>query len=259
EINGKKVDSPMALFDLMQNLKWEDTPKIVAVRGGKKVSVQLKFEKPPAAAEGDQTAKANDSGDVKGLIAALKTALETKDGSLDLSVKVDTSKSDVVELTLRFKKPPADKAESKNEAQGDRPRRRGARNDQDNSPRTEGRRPRAERDPAPVDPHAGADAEAHSMERPTVRLGIMPTYGESEGEGFEIAGVVDGGPAARAGMKDDDRILKIGDKKVSNIYEYMEALRKYKPGDEVPVTVSRKGKDVKLKIKSASQERKEAA
>lgn len=85
--------------------------------------------------------------------------------------------------------------------------------------------------------------------RPPVRLGIMPSYDESEGEGYEIEGVVDGGPAAQAGMKDGDRIYQIGDKKITNVYEYMEALRGYKPGAEVPVTVIRDGKKIELKIK----------
>ena len=253
EINGKKVDSPMAMFDLMQNLKWEDTPKVVAMRGAKKVSVQLKFEKPPEARDQakagpgtpNNSAVASDSSDVKGLIAALKTALETKDGSLDLSVKVDSSKADVFELTLRFKKQPDQQGQSKESAAPSRPRSRGER--------------RADAGRAAESPHEKAEMEQNATERPTVRLGIMPTYGESEGEGFEIAGVVEGGPAARAGVKDDDRIYMIGDKKVSNIYEYMEALRRYKPGDEVPITVLRKGKQVSLKVKSTSQRNKEAA
>lgn len=88
---------------------------------------------------------------------------------------------------------------------------------------------------------------------PSVRLGIMPTYGEKDDdkEGYEIEGVVEGGPAAKAGMKDGDRIYKIGDRKVTNIYEYMEALRAFKPGDEVPVTVIRDGKKIELKVKAS--------
>src|SRR5262249_18514857 len=161
-----------------------------------------KFEKPP---EAKDQAKAGDSTEVKGLIAALKTALETKDGSLDLSVKVDSSKADVFELTLRFKKQPSQPSQTKESAAPSRPRSRGER--------------RADGGRAQESTHEKAEMEQNATERPSVRLGIMPTYGESEGEGFEIAGVVDGGPAARAGVKDDDRIYKIGDKKVSNIYE----------------------------------------
>ncbi len=119
------------------------------------------------------------------------------------------------------------------------------------------------------DPHAAAhagdaahgqvDDRSETREMPPVRLGIMPTYGEGEGEGYEIAGVVENGAAAKAGMKDGDRILSIGERKISNVYEYMEALRKYKPGDQVPVTVLRDGKRVELKIKADGPMVREAA
>ncbi|OQZ05864.1 MAG: hypothetical protein B6D36_07900, partial [Planctomycetes bacterium UTPLA1] len=92
-----------------------------------------------------------------------------------------------------------------------------------------------------------------------VRLGIMPSYGETEGEGYEITGVVEGGAAAKAGMKDGDRIYKIGGVKVTDVYTYMDSLRKYKPGDLVPVVVLRDGKKVELKVKAEGQQSKEAA
>jgi hypothetical protein len=107
--------------------------------------------------------------------------------------------------------------------------------------------------------HGQVDDSAEVREMPPVRLGIMPTYGESEGEGYEIAGVVEGGAAAKAGMKDGDRILSIGSSKISNVYEYMEALRKFKPGDMVPVTVLRDGKRVELKVKAEGPMVREAA
>lgn len=98
-----------------------------------------------------------------------------------------------------------------------------------------------------------------AMTMPPVRLGIMPSYGDADGEGFEITGVVEGGPAAKAGMKDDDRIFKIGDKKVSDVYTYMEALRECKAGQTIPVTVIRDGKKLVLKVKAEGPKVKEAA
>lgn len=99
-------------------------------------------------------------------------------------------------------------------------------------------------------PHGDAGDDESRETMPAVRLGIMPTYGETEGEGYEIDGVVAGGPAAKAGIKDGDRIYRIGDKKVTNVYEYMDALRKFKPGDEIPVVVIREGKKIELKVKA---------
>ena len=112
---------------------------------------------------------------------------------------------------------------------------------------------------AETDPHADMPDDVTSTPMPPVRLGIMPSYGETEGEGYEITGVVEGGAAAKAGMKDGDRIYKIGGVKVTDVYTYMDSLRKYKPGDLVPVVVLRDGKKVELKVKAEGQQSKEAA
>ena len=109
------------------------------------------------------------------------------------------------------------------------------------------------------DPHGDMADDVTSTPMPPVRLGIMPSYGETEGEGYEITGVVEGGAAAKAGMKDGDRIYKIGGVEVTDVYSYMDALRKYKPGDEVPVVVIREGKKVELKVKAEGQKSREAA
>ncbi|HKQ46459.1 MAG TPA: M28 family peptidase [Phycisphaerae bacterium] len=110
------------------------------------------------------------------------------------------------------------------------------------------------------DSHARApsdDSGRNTM--PGVRLGIMPTYGEATEDGYEISGVVEDGPAAKAGMKDSDRIYQIGQERIKDVYSYMEALRKYKAGDEVKVVVLRDGKKVTLTIKTAAQKSREAA
>lgn len=93
--------------------------------------------------------------------------------------------------------------------------------------------------------------------RPPVRIGIMPTHGEQDGEGFGIAGVMEGGPAYKAGMQDSDRILTIGGKKISDIYSYMDALRDYTPGDAIEVVVLRDGEHVPLTIKVTKQKKRD--
>lgn len=108
------------------------------------------------------------------------------------------------------------------------------------------------------DAHEPAD-DVENNTMPPVTLGIMPTYGASEGEGFEIAGVVEGGAADRGGMRDKDRILSIGGKNVTDVYTYMDALRKYKPGDKVHVVVLRDGKHVELTIVTAPPKSPEAS
>ena len=99
-------------------------------------------------------------------------------------------------------------------------------------------------------PASDEDDDDDMPSMPPVRLGIMPSYGQSEGEGFEISGVVEGGAAEKAGMQDDDRIYKIGRHKITDVYSYMEALRSYKPGDQIKVIVIRGGRKVELQVKA---------
>ena len=50
-------------------------------------------------------------------------------------------------------------------------------------------------------------------------------------------------------MHDSDVILSIGGHKVKDVYTYMDALSKYKAGQEVVVVVKREGEMVELKVK----------
>ena len=50
-----------------------------------------------------------------------------------------------------------------------------------------------------------------------------------------------------------DVIIRLGDKKVGTIYDFMELLNAHRPGDEVDVAVKRDGKEVKLRVKLGSR------
>ena len=56
------------------------------------------------------------------------------------------------------------------------------------------------------------------------------------------------GPADMAGMKGGDRIIRIGDKKIANVYDYMAGTRNNKAGDLVEVAVLRDGTEHVLKV-----------
>ena len=80
--------------------------------------------------------------------------------------------------------------------------------------------------------------------------GVMRGYADSGDEkGMHVDGVSEGGPAAKAGMKSDDRIVKIGNVTVNNIYDYMGAMRNAKVGDVVDVVLLRGGTNVAIKVK----------
>ncbi len=102
--------------------------------------------------------------------------------------------------------------------------------------------------------HGGDDrgAEARRPTRPKVRLGIVPDYTAGDEPGLTVSTVVDGGAAKAAGIQDGDRIIRIGEQKIKDMYGYMDALRDHKPGDTLEVVVVRKegaeSKELTLKV-----------
>lgn len=71
-----------------------------------------------------------------------------------------------------------------------------------------------------------------------VTLGIMPDYSYQDG-GVRIDGVIDGKPAAKAGLKQGDIVLQLGDVRINGMQSYMEALGSFSPGDKTEVKVKR--------------------
>jgi hypothetical protein len=98
-------------------------------------------------------------------------------------------------------------------------------------------------------------AAAGSSSPNTASLGIMPDYGHDAPDGLSLSGVREGGPAAQAGLKGGDLIIKVGDLAIGTIYDYMESMDKHKPGEKVEVVVKRNGKDVKLPVTLGSRPR----
>lgn len=78
-------------------------------------------------------------------------------------------------------------------------------------------------------------------------VGTIPDYSEDV-KGLRLSGVREGSPAQKAGLRSGDVIIRFGDQKVENIYDYMDALNRYKPGDTVKVVVLRDGKEVELTL-----------
>ncbi len=80
-----------------------------------------------------------------------------------------------------------------------------------------------------------------------VYLGTIPNYADST-DGLLIDGVRDDSPAAKAGIKTGDRIVKIGTRDVKNVYDYTFALGEMKAGQEYVVEVMRGGEKLVLKV-----------
>lgn len=81
-----------------------------------------------------------------------------------------------------------------------------------------------------------------------VYLGTIPNYGDSN-DGLLIDGVRDDSPAAKAGLKAGDRIVKIGTRDIKNVYDYTYALGEMKAGEEYVVDIMRGTEKLTLKLK----------
>ncbi len=71
-----------------------------------------------------------------------------------------------------------------------------------------------------------------------VYLGTIPNYADS-GAGLLLDGVRDDSPAAHAGLKAGDRIVKLAGREVRNVYDYTAALGELKAGQEYEIEVLR--------------------
>ena len=91
------------------------------------------------------------------------------------------------------------------------------------------------------------DTKKESVSSFKVTLGVMPDYVYT-GKGMRIDSVVDGRVASKAGLKNGDIIIQLGDVKVTDIYKYMEGLGKYEKGQKAQVVVLRNGKKVKKQV-----------
>jgi len=91
------------------------------------------------------------------------------------------------------------------------------------------------------------DSEGRKVSNFKVTLGVMPDYVSTE-KGMKVDSVIEGRPGSVAGMEDGDTIIQMGDKKVNDIYDYMDGLAKFKAGDKTTIKVKRGDKEVKLKV-----------
>lgn len=95
-----------------------------------------------------------------------------------------------------------------------------------------------------------AVAKSESQGRSTgfrVYLGTIPNYADSN-DGLKLDGVRDDSPAAKAGLKAGDKIIKMAGRDVKNVYDYTYALGEMKAGQEYEVELIRDGQRMTLKI-----------
>jgi len=77
-------------------------------------------------------------------------------------------------------------------------------------------------------------------------LGSIPDFGDNS-EGVRLAGVAEGSPAALAGLREGDLIVRFAGNKVQSLDDLAAFLRGKKPGEEVEIVVLRSGSPVTVK------------
>ena len=86
-----------------------------------------------------------------------------------------------------------------------------------------------------------------------VSLGTVPNYAEGKEDGLLLDGVRDESPAAKAGIKAGDKIVKMAGREVRNISDYVFVLGEMKAGEEYEIVVMRGAEKLTLKIIPAAR------
>jgi hypothetical protein len=81
-------------------------------------------------------------------------------------------------------------------------------------------------------------------------LGTIPDYGGPGAgkKGVLLAGVRPGGGAEKGGLRKGDVLVRLGKSEVASVEDLMFVLNASKPGETVPATVLRDGKELKLEV-----------
>ncbi|WP_238944197.1 S1C family serine protease [Allofranklinella schreckenbergeri] len=104
---------------------------------------------------------------------------------------------------------------------------------------------------------AGRGGRDHRVQLPRGRLGLAAdpltpelaqAIGAGAGEGVIVTGVLQGGPAARAGIRPGDIIQQVGEHPVRNVPELLTLVAALRPGQSAPLTLLREGKPRTLAI-----------
>jgi serine protease DegQ len=77
--------------------------------------------------------------------------------------------------------------------------------------------------------------------------------------GVLISGVLEGGPADKAGMKPGDVLTQVNDQAVNDVVTLLNRIAQTSPGDEAKINLVRKGKPMALKLQVGKRPKSKAA
>jgi Zn-dependent M28 family amino/carboxypeptidase len=94
---------------------------------------------------------------------------------------------------------------------------------------------------------AKSSGEGRRSQSFNVSLGVIPGYAESS-DGMKLDGVREGSPAAKAGLKAGDKVIKMAGFDIKNVQDYTYALGQLKAGVEYEIVITRGAETLTLKI-----------
>ncbi|MBV9926430.1 MAG: M20/M25/M40 family metallo-hydrolase [Acidobacteria bacterium] len=100
--------------------------------------------------------------------------------------------------------------------------------------------------------YAVAKSEVNTRTTFRVSLGVMPSYGEAT-DGLKLDSVREGSPAAAAGIRAGDKVVRLAGRDIRNVYDYTQALSEMKAGQEYEIELLRDGQRLKLKVTPAER------
>jgi serine protease Do len=74
-------------------------------------------------------------------------------------------------------------------------------------------------------------------------LGVLVTPAEGTGRGILVREVTPTSPAAKAGLKPGDRVVKMDDQDVTDVEKFLQAIAGHKPGEKLNLRVIRDGRE----------------
>ena len=77
---------------------------------------------------------------------------------------------------------------------------------------------------------------------------LAQTFGVEAGSGVIITGVLNGGPAAAAGMRPGDVIARVAGQDIRSVPQLLTRISALPPGEPAEVTVQRRGKTAELRV-----------
>ena len=77
---------------------------------------------------------------------------------------------------------------------------------------------------------------------------LMETFGVKASQGVLITGVLQNGPAAHAGVRPGDVVVRVGDKEVANVSELLSTVAALKPGVATRVRLQRRDDKVEVTL-----------